>query len=271
MKRQNLQQLAMSLLLCTQVLLCPQVYADEGLLTNFGSLYSNMHLKFNLATTQNATPCEAAQCIQNKIFDDRVQSLGQVLAVQAYTMYPELEQRIPYFQFDVVDKAEAGMASNAGGRIVIFRGVQEMALTDEALQFVIAREMGHVIGQHHRKNSSTKLIIAALTTVFFPPAGAIIGASSTAAQASVAGTAVSSMTSYLGSEIAMLKVKPAQLLESDDIALNLMQDENQHMILNGLPNQPSAKNSWLRDLNTTIANLQSSVKKQDIAIAQVLP
>ncbi len=79
------------------------------------------------------------------------------------------------------------------------------------------------------------------------------------------------MTSYLGSEIAMLKVKPAQLLESDDIALNLMQDESQHLILTGLPNKFSAKNSWLRDLNTSIANLQSSVKKQDIAIAQVSP
>jgi Zn-dependent protease with chaperone function len=245
---------------------CPQVYAEDGLLTNLGSAYANVQMKLKLATTENSLPCDALQCIINKRFDERVQAIGQTLAVQAYALYPELEGRIPYFQFAVVDKAEAGMASNAAGYIVVFRGVQELVMTDEALEFLIAREMGHVIGQHHHKNSSTKLIIAALTTIFFPPAGAIIGASSTVAQTSVASAAFSSATSYIGSEIAMLKVKPAQLLESDAIALNLMHTQDQHLILSGLSNQAITKNSWTRDLNTTLANLKSSFKNQELAM-----
>ena len=57
------------------------------------------------------------------------------------------------FTFGVVDKKNAGTASNGAGKVVLFRGLQHLELRDDALSFVIAREMGHVIGEHHPEYS----------------------------------------------------------------------------------------------------------------------
>jgi len=155
---------------------------------------------------------------------------------------------------------------------VVFRGLQNMSLNDEALSFIIAREMGHVIGQHHRKNSSTKLIISAIASFIFPVAG-IIGASSTAAQASSASTlvtsAASTATSLIGSKVAMISVKPSQLAESDAIAKRLLQSQSKslHMVVNGLPAQEVNSSSWLKDLQTSKALLSQQLKADATAVA----
>ena len=198
--------------------------------------------------------------------------LGQKLATVAYDLYPKLEKRVPYFQFSVVDKEAAGTASNAEGDIVLFRGLQYLALNDEALNFIIAREMGHVIGQHHTRNTATKLIISAIASVVFPVAG-IIAASSTAAQAStissVITSAASTATSYVGSKVAMVSVKPSQLAESDAIANSMLESQglSYHQVLNGLPEAEENATSWLKDLQKSKLKLQARLKMQDYTIA----
>jgi predicted Zn-dependent protease len=227
--------------------------------------YSDIDLRVRLAAKPSAEPCVAEACELNREFDARVQQMGEKLAATAYVLYPTLKSRVEQFNFEVVDKKNPGAASNGAGKVVLFRGLQSFLLTDDALGFVIAREMGHVIGKHHHKNSSTKLIISAIATVLFPAAG-IIGISSTATQATTATTlltsAATTATSMLGSEVAMAKMKPNQLLESDDIAINLMSYQDWDLqstadILQFELDEISAENSWMQDLQVSNARLQT--------------
>ena len=238
---------------------------------------SEVDMQLRLAAKSNAVSCVADICLQNQAFDARVQQLGTQLSNAAYAQYPTLKKRVPNFAFSVVDKKDAGSASNARGKVVIFRGLQPFALSDDALSFVMAREMAHVIGKHHNKNTSTKLIISALATILFPAIG-IIGASSAATQATTATTlltsAASTATSMLGSEVALAKMKPSQLLEADEIAVKVLSqyewnlretvsvlqlDETELTAI-------SASNNWLQDLQTSQHYLQQLVNIEDNAI-----
>ena len=248
---------------------------------------SDVDMQLRLAAKTNAAVCAADICLQNQAFDRRVQQLGTQLSDAAYAQYPTLKKRVANFVFNVADKKEAGSASNARGKVVIFRGLQAFALTDDALSFVMAREMAHVIGKHHNKNTSTKLIISALATILFPAVG-IIGASSAATQATTATTlltsAASTATSLLGSEVALAKMKPSQLLEADEIALKVLNQRTVNTAINTLEwnlretasvlqldetelTANSANNNWLQDLQSSQQYLQRLVNLEDNAVA----
>ncbi len=130
---------------------------------------SDVDMRIRLAVKPDAEQCVAENCLQNQAFDARVQQLGAQLSTAAYAQFPTLKKRVPSFVFSVVDKKDAGSASNAGGKVLLFRGLQALELSDDALSFVLAREMAHVIGKHHNKNISTKLIISALATILWSP------------------------------------------------------------------------------------------------------
>jgi Zn-dependent protease with chaperone function len=271
MNRRYLSPVVLAFCFSAQPIAWTQAYADDGSLTSppksINRLYSDIDMRLSLAMKKNSTACVAEACEANRAFDERVQQLGQNLATVAYDLYPNLEQRVPYFQFNVVDKEAIGTASNAEGDIVVFRGLQHQVLNDEALSFLIAREMGHVIGRHHTKNTSTKLIISAVASFVFPVAG-IIAASSTAAQASTVSSVVtsvaSSATSFVGSKVAMTKVKPKQLAESDAIANSMLesQDADYRLVFNGLPVFEDESTGWLQDLKKSRAKLQARLKFQ---------
>ena len=241
---------------------------------------SDVDMQLRLAAKTNAVACAADICLQNQSFDARVQQLGTQLSDAAYAQYPTLKKRVPNFVFSVADKKEPGSASNARGKVVIFRGLQAFALTDDALSFVMAREMAHVIGKHHNKNTSTKLIISALATIIFPAVG-IIGASSAATQATTATTlltsAASTATSLLGSEVAMAKMKPSQLLEADEIALKVLSQSTTSLSEWNLRETASVlqldqaevqkPNNWLQDLQISQHYLQQLVYLEDSAVA----
>ena len=256
---------------------------------------SDVDMQLRLAAKTNAAVCAADICLQNQAFDRQVQQLGTQLSDAAYAQYPALKKRVANFAFSVADKKEASSASNARGKVVIFRGLQAFALTDDALSFVMAREMAHVIGKHHNKNTSTKLIISALATILFPAVG-IIGASSAATQATTATTlltsAASTATSLLGSEVALAKMKPSQLLEADEIALKVLNQRTVNTAINTLEWNlretasmlqldeteliaNSANNNWLQDLQSSQQYLQRLVNLEDNAVAllqtEILP
>ncbi len=238
---------------------------------------SDVDMQLRLATKSNAASCVADICLQNQAFDARVQQLGAQLSAAAYVQYPPLKKRLPSFVFSVADKKEAGSASNARGKVVLFRGLQQLTLSDDALSFIMAREMAHVIGKHHNKNTSTKLIISALATILFPAVG-IIGASSAATQATTATTlltsAASTATSMLGSEVALAKMKPSQLLEADEIAVKVLSQHEWNLRETASVLQldetelsaTSATNNWLQDLQTSQHYLQQLVNSEDNAI-----
>jgi Zn-dependent protease with chaperone function len=234
---------------------------------------SDVDMRMRLAAKPNAASCIADICQQNQAFDARVQQLGTQLSAAAYAQYPTLKKRVPNFMFSVVDKKDAGSASNSSGKVVLFRGLQALELTDDALSFVMAREMAHVIGKHHNKNTSTKLIISALATILFPAVG-IIGASSAATQATTATTlltsAASTATSMLGSEVALAKMKPSQLVEADEIAVKVLGQREWSLretasVLQ-LDDIESTSNNWLQDLQTSQHYLQQLAENEDATI-----
>lgn len=259
-----------------QPLVWSQAWAgDRGLInepTSIHRLYSDVDMRLSLVTKTNMPTCVAAQCKQNQTFDDRVQRIGQQLSGVAYNLYPNLINRVAVFKFSVADKVAEGTASNADGNIIIFRGLQQLTLNDEALSFIIAREMGHVIGKHHTKNTSTKLLISAVASVVFPVAG-LIAASSTAAQASTVSTAVTSAastaTSLIGSEVAMISVKSTQLAESDAYANSLLesQEVDYQQVFNGLPMAQENQSDWLDDLQESKSKLQARLNMQRVMAA----
>ena len=248
---------------------------------------SDVDMQLRLAAKSNLAACAADTCLQNQAFDIRVHQLGTQLSTAAYAQYQTLKKRVPDFVFSVADKKEAGSASNARGKVVIFRGLQQYELTDDALSFIMAREMAHVIGKHHNKNTSTKLIISALATILFPAVG-IIGASSAATQATTATTlltsAASTATSMLGSEVALAKMKPSQLLEADQIAVKILRqldltapELNPHewnlrevaSVLQLDETESTAivsSNNWHQDLQTSQHYLQQLVNIEDNTI-----
>ena len=249
--------------------------SDETIVPDgISNTVSDVDMRVRLAAKPNLAPCTAEGCAENQAFDARVQQMSTQLVAAAYVLYPTLQKRVPQFNFSVIDKIEPGTASNGAGRVVLFRGLQQLQLDDNALGFVMAREMGHVIGKHHSKNISTKLIISALASIAFP-ALAVISASSAAAQASTATTlltsAASTATSMVGGEVALAKMKPNQLMEADEIALKLLSEQEWDMrtATNVLQLDDYTQNSWTKDLQLSNNTLQKLVEQEDTAVVEL--
>lgn len=204
------------------------------------SVYSEVNMRLQLVTTADAkSKCAESDCDSRREFDLRIARLGAALAEQAFALYPDLRERIGQFEFLIAEKAEPGTTSNAAGTVVIFSGTHALQLSDTALAFVLAREMGHVIARHHNENTATKILVGVLAQVLLPVTGIvrslalIPGASSAAAAtastaSATAGGTAATMTatataaSFLGSKVVIATYWPKQLEEADSIALTIM-------------------------------------------------
>ena len=260
-------------LLLFAMLQCATEHAMAGaadIPTGISDVYSDIDMRIRLSAKSSAPACTAEQCAENLVFDARVQSLGRYLRKAAAVLYPQHEKVITSFNFEVAEKQDAGTASNNRGLVVVFRGIQDLQLSDDALGFVIAREMAHVIAGHHVTNTSTKLVISALASVLFP-AVAIIGASSAAAQASTATSlitsAASTATSMVGSEVAMAKMKPTQLSQADEIARTIMEkcEWNMRSAESVLTQGDPPRTAWMLDLQASQNYLLGVIEKEDAA------
>ena len=191
--------------------------------TSLSDPYTQAQLQFKLATTADLDrACAHSVCMEYAQFDERVARLGAGLAVAAYRRYPDLAGRVPAFDFSVVNKAEPGTGSTAGGVVVVLRPVASIARSDEALSFVLAREIGHVVAQHHEENTGTSLIVSLIATLIAPVTQVLKVFASvysgTTAAASVSVTAAS----FASSKALLASYRPRQLDESDKIALTLL-------------------------------------------------
>lgn len=190
-------------------------------------VYSEVNMRLQLATTADARyQCAESECDASKDFEMRVARLGERLAEKAFELYPDLRERIGHFEFVTSDKAEPGTTSNAAGTVVVFSGTRALEPSDPALAFILAREMGHVIGRHHNENSATRIIVSVLAQVLLPVSGlfralALLPAASGAATVS-ATTATATAASLLGSRAVIATYWPQQLAEADTIALTVL-------------------------------------------------
>jgi predicted Zn-dependent protease len=156
--------------------------------------------------------CAGIQCRIDSGFDRQVSRLGSRLAQSAFEDDPELKNRISAFTFSVADKREAGTASDADGNVVIYRGVRDARPDEDALAFVIAREMGHVIARHHDEKSAATLLASLLAQLVLPVVN--IGGG--------IGLIASSAVSAIGTRMITADTETQQMQEAEDIALTLL-------------------------------------------------
>ncbi len=224
------------------------------------AVYSEMDMQAHLMTSADTgAQCAGLECLLNHAFDQRVQRLGARLAESAYAAYPELKQRIGKFEFVVAEKAEPGTASNSSGTVVIFRGVQKLHLDEEAVAFLIAREMGHAISRHHDENSAASVLFSVVAQVLFPVANLVRGSVALIQTASAATTATAAAASFIGSRVMIESNKPDQMREADAIALELLakQGWNSHEVADALAaGKPiEGDDIWSKDLRLSATRI----------------
>lgn len=240
--------------------------------TSVSAVYSEVDMQLSLVTEANTvSPCVGSECELNRAFDQMVLRLGTRLAQSAFETYPDLTKRFDKFEFIIAEKASQGSVSSAAGTVVIFRGVQKLCLGEEALAFLIAREMGHVIGRHHDENSATSILFSVLAAVFMPVTNLISGSAALAQTASTTAmsTAAASAASFIGSKVTIASYKLDQLHEADAIALSLLGrlGWNRNDIADALvaSTRVMGDDSWSKDLRASaedavrLAGAQNSI------------
>jgi hypothetical protein len=195
------------------------------------AVYSEMNLQLALVTTPGASlRCPGPDCAVPETFEQRVAWIGPELAKTAYELFPDLAQRVGGFEFVVADKAEPGTLSSSTGRIIVLKPAGSLAPNDVALAYIVGRELGHVIAQHHEENTAVSLIVSGLVQVLLPAANVariftnafLAGTAGASALANFAAGASLTATSFFGSRLVMKSYRPVQRDEADAIAQKLL-------------------------------------------------
>ncbi|HXC39391.1 MAG TPA: M48 family metalloprotease [Burkholderiales bacterium] len=232
-------------------------------------LYSQANLRLSMAVTPAAPEC-APPCAGHAQFDQRVSDIGARIAAAAYQAYPDLAERIPKFSFSVLDKAEPGTGSTAAGGIVVLRPVDELARSDQALSFVLAREVGHVVARHHEENTGASIMISVVTTVVAPVLNVakLVAGLATSAGAWVSSAGMS-VASFFGSRAVVDTYRPRQQEQADTIALGLLDRMGYGAgdVAPGFAAEPlrAAGSRWLQDLQASLARLNKSGKPETVS------
>ncbi|MFM9968178.1 MAG: M48 family metalloprotease [Burkholderiales bacterium] len=223
----------------------------------------NMHLRLATSVASNEQ-CNFSGCMESAQFDERVSRIGARLAAAAYVKYPDLIERVSAFEFIVVDKVEPGTVSTAGGMVAVLRPVSAVARSDEALSFVLAREIGHVVARHHEENTGTSILVSVLATVL-APVTTVLKALATVYQGATTAIASASVTaaSFASSKVLIATYRPRQLDEADRIALELLSAAGMDTseVRSGFsePDLRAFDEQWLRDLQKSVNGLAQRV------------
>lgn len=236
-------------------------------------IYSHANLQLKLAISPAGPECAEAECVQYSEFDHRVSQVGARLALAAYQVYPSLAERVPALEFSVADKTEPGTASTAGGQVVVLRPVSTLVTSDEALSFVIAREMGHIIGQHHEENTAFSMLTSVVTTILAPVAkvAKLLASFSSGVSAAGASAAVTA-GSFAGSQMLIESYRPKQREEADDIAIALLKPLGYQpaRVAAGFSQQElKAPGRWVRELHASVQRLAAQDAQPDAVLGLV--
>jgi Zn-dependent protease with chaperone function len=245
-------------------------------------VYSEVDLRFTMVTTPDLpNNCIWSECELRVEFDQRVARLGARLAQATAELYPDTARHVKRFEFLIADKAEAAITSTADGRIVVFRPVGQFALRDEALAFLLAREMGHVIARHHDENVGTGLLFSALAHVLLPATALvrafaeILPVANATFTASSAATASVTAASLAGSQLVVAAYRPMQLEEADVIAQRLLAQIGIEpgAVTRAFPMHrlPATDSRWMQALRDSIARLAPAAQGKPAETARAEP
>lgn len=197
----------------------PRIVAPNELV----ALHSDIGVQAQLLLTPEAT-CEGDQCSPLGGFPDQVARLARRLIPAGRRVAMDAGQADVVFEVSVPGKAEVGTVSSASGKIIVFDGLERLGLSDPALAFLIAREMGHIIARHHAENSTTSLGVSLALALVFPLAGILHGAETAYTASSLAGSLTSTAASFAGSRILQGFYRDDQRREADLLALRILVD-----------------------------------------------
>ncbi|OHC70671.1 MAG: hypothetical protein A2045_12655 [Rhodocyclales bacterium GWA2_65_20] len=193
-----------------------QFVAPQGV----GIAYSEVEMQAQLAMGADAS-CQGKDCEAAVAFRREVRQLGARLVMAVGELAPELNTAVPPFYIWVPAKSDQGTLSSAAGNVAVFDGLREVGFDEPALAFLIAREMGHVLGRHHEENTAASVFFSVAAALVLPVANLIRGAAA-AIPATTTLTATTTVASMAGSRILRDTYKPDQLREADMLALRIM-------------------------------------------------
>lgn len=236
-----------------------------GALQGLSAVYSELDMRLQLVTASNAPACVETECAADRAFEQRILAIGKRLADVAFRQHPELRLRFPRFEFIIVDKAEAGAVSSAAGSVVIYRGVRQLQLDDAALGFVLAREIGHIVSEHHDENMTTNVLVALAAQILFPVLNVARGAAaavSSSAASGITGTAVASAASFAGARALRANYRPLQVREAESVAFALLMADGWDSLeisdqLSAVRPELPDDSSWLKELRGSATYLAS--------------
>jgi len=252
------------LLLCACATSTRSGRAQLSVPTPVSAAYSEIDMRLQLATAAVVESRRAAtDHALDEAFDRRVQRLGAQLAQTAFAAYPDLGGRVDRFEFLVADNNEPGTASSVAGTVAIFRGVQHLGLDDEALSFVIAREMGHVIDGHNDENSAASILFSVLIQALLPVTN-LLGGASVISDNAIAAATTTTAASFVGSRALRASNRPDQMREADDLALDLLARQGRYgrevakALLSSAPTP--GINDWADDLRDSTLRVDQLVQ-----------
>jgi len=219
---------APTLLACLLLAGCSTVPVESGrerfvAPRQLAAVYSDVELRALLAMAPD-NRCAGAACAETVTFRCRVSEIGARLDHAARQVSREAGASPREFAFAVPAKSEIGALSNAAGRIVIFDGVRSLEPDDALLAFLIAREMGHVICEHHAENTGTSVAVSIVASLALPVAAILRNAATTVSalsSTSLATSAATTAASFAGARIIKGVYRDEQLREADLVALRL--------------------------------------------------
>lgn len=135
---------------------------------------------------------------------------------------------------------------------------------------MLAREIGHVVAQHHEENTGTSLIVSLIATLLAPVtevlkvlASVYSGATAAAASASV------TAASFASSKVLVASYRPRQLDEADRIALALLgaTGVGAREVATGFSQAilQAQDDQWILDLRRSIEGLTASARNASAA------
>lgn len=167
-------------------------------------------LKFSVTTPARAAAGDDAAPVA--MLTRQAQRLVPALEAAAHGLHPAMMDRIGKFDVYATESTDVETHSSSTGKVALHAGLAPLQLTDDALAFVIAREMGHVLAGHQEDNSTASLVTSVVMNLLLPGSGLLKSALS---------MATSEAVSAAGGE--------RQVREADEIAVRLLETAGYRM------------------------------------------
>lgn len=219
-----------------------------------------------LKTSQPYLACaESLSCLDkpgqaaDESFGQEAARIAGNLQTAALKLYPDLSWCTAKatggcFAVQVVDDDEPGSSSSAGGQIALNGGLERWRGQEEALAFVIGREMGHVIARHHQERSSVSMVTSALLNVVIPGSGLL-----------------KSLVCSVGAHLAASSNRKVQAMEADAIATRLLKGAGYRLrnVSSSLLVTPplGAENAWSKGFGRSAMALIAEAEAAETKVA----